>query len=258
VHHVKGGEFPEEGWKGPCGVNEVTCHVAGYGEGGLLSFDWKHFPFEDYDEYLFGSEGPWIKGFPGEGDRTPEILTLQMGLHSCWHSNPQGLYSQHLSAINQTMVDLHLLGVYKLFGAVKKAIRKTSRTKTVIVVTSGFTGFPDSTSIDECILRFNRVAAHAAHLYGFAVLERGEIERRLMFKSVQSHNPYLSVEMHLPQPAQNLVATVLTQMMTCLNNTDMTANLTPEQEAKADAYRVIEPVSYHSAGNGNPIHNPPQ
>ena len=38
--------FPEEGWRGPCGLNEVTCHVSGYGSEGLLTFDWKHFPYE--------------------------------------------------------------------------------------------------------------------------------------------------------------------------------------------------------------------
>ena len=26
---------------GPCGINEVTCHVSGYDEGGLLTYDWK-------------------------------------------------------------------------------------------------------------------------------------------------------------------------------------------------------------------------
>jgi hypothetical protein len=258
--HVKGGIFPEEGWRGPCGVNEVTCHVAGYGEGGLLTFDWKHFPYEDYDEYLFGPDGPWVKGFSGEGTRTPEILTLQLGLHSCWHSNPQGLYSKELTEVNETMVNDHLLGVYKLFGAVRKAIKKSGMTKTVILVTSGFTGFPNSSSIDECVTRFNRVSSQAAHLYGFAVLERGEIERRLMFKSVQSSRPHLSVEMHLPQPAQNLVSTVLVQLMSCLNTSavDMTNNLTPEQEAAADAYRTVEPANHISTGNGSPVHNPPQ
>lgn len=85
AHHVKGGSYPEEGWRGPCGVNEVTCHVSGYGDKGLLTFDWKHFPFEDYDEYLFGSgdgltsPGAWVTGLPGEPTRRPDILTIQSG-----------------------------------------------------------------------------------------------------------------------------------------------------------------------------------
>jgi len=65
-------------------VNEVTCHVSGYGDGGLLTFDWKHFPFEDYDEYMFGSgdgstPGAWVTGLPGEPTRRPDVLTIQSG-----------------------------------------------------------------------------------------------------------------------------------------------------------------------------------
>ena len=46
VKHGKSGNFTEEGWSGKCGINEVTCHISGYGDGGLLSYDWKHFPYE--------------------------------------------------------------------------------------------------------------------------------------------------------------------------------------------------------------------
>ena len=46
VKHGKFGDFPEEGWRGPCGRNEVTCHISGYGDEGLLTYDWKHFPYE--------------------------------------------------------------------------------------------------------------------------------------------------------------------------------------------------------------------
>lgn len=60
VHHAKGGHFDSEGWRGPCGVNEVTCHVSGFGSQGLLSFDWKHFPFEDYDSWFWGNEVAWL------------------------------------------------------------------------------------------------------------------------------------------------------------------------------------------------------
>jgi hypothetical protein len=62
-----------------------------------------------------------------------------------------------------------------------------------------------------------RVVANTAHAMGFVVLERGEIERRLMFKSFMSNAPYLANEMHLPQPAQNIVATCLLHLLNCLN-----------------------------------------
>lgn len=46
LSHGKQGVFPNEGWRGVCGRNEVTCHVSGYGSEGLLTYDWKHFPYE--------------------------------------------------------------------------------------------------------------------------------------------------------------------------------------------------------------------
>ncbi len=228
--HPKGGHFEAEGWGGPCGVNEVTCHVSGYGSEGMLSFDWKHFPWEDYDEWLWSDDGPWIKGFDGEGDRKPDMLTVQFGLHSCWHASPQGLYSGGLKEVNASMVEAHLAGIPKLMAAIRRAVDHpgkaagvtpgTSRRKPtmVVVVTSGSSGMAENgTTIDDCVLRFNRAAERAAHDQGFAVLERGEIERRLMYKSVHSSDPYLTVDMHLPQPAQNIIATSLTHLFGCLN-----------------------------------------
>jgi hypothetical protein len=39
--HPPGGYFPEEGWGGKCGNNEVTCDMAGFGPEGKITFDWK-------------------------------------------------------------------------------------------------------------------------------------------------------------------------------------------------------------------------
>jgi hypothetical protein len=250
--HEKGGSFPEEGWRGPCGANEVTCHVSGYGEGGILSFDWKHFPYEDYDDWLWGQAGPWQGQFAGEGDRKPEVLTIQTGLHTCWHVSPQGLYSKELAEVNQTMLDRHLADIPKLMRAVRTAIEANNKkglstgTKTVIFLTSGFTGMENSTEIDHCILRVNRMMADAAHANGFAVIERGELERRLMYKSLNAPNPVLINEMHLPQPAQNIIATCLLEMMKCLNDTDMSLPWDPAE------------VEGHGSGAYNsPLHSPP-
>ena len=48
------GSFPEEGWSGRCGVNEITCDFPGFGSEGRITYDWKHFAYEDYDEWLLG------------------------------------------------------------------------------------------------------------------------------------------------------------------------------------------------------------
>jgi len=57
--HPANGVFEDEGWNGKCGNNEVTCDVSGYGKQGKMTFDWKHFPYEDYDEWVLGESGLW-------------------------------------------------------------------------------------------------------------------------------------------------------------------------------------------------------
>jgi hypothetical protein len=231
-------------------VNEVTCHVSGYGEGGLLTFDWKHFPYEDYDNSVWGERGPWQIN---NSERRPDILTIQTGLHTCWHSNPQGLYSKELTEVNQTMVDSHIADIPRLMTSIRKAIERptlANKTTMVIVLTSGFAGFPNTSSVDECILRVNRAMADAAHKEGFAVLERGEIERRIMFKSAQAPKPYLTNDMHLPQPAQNIVATCLLHLMSCLDKEKY--DLYSPEVAK---YRAQEPP--RRAPESRPLHTPP-
>jgi hypothetical protein len=66
------GNYPEEGWGGKCGNNEVTCHLSGYGKQGKLTYDWKHFPYEDYDQWVFSNEGMWGNNNT-EGSRTQNL-----------------------------------------------------------------------------------------------------------------------------------------------------------------------------------------
>lgn len=254
--HPKGGNFTEEGWAGPCGVNEVTCYVSGYGSRGLLTFDWKHFPYEDYDDHVFGDTGAWhvdpVKAGPDAG-RQPDVLTLQTGLHTCWHADPGGLYSKHLTEFNQTLVNSHFEQLEKLYSSVRRvvdrrAVNGTAATQ-VIVVTSGSSGkVVGTTHIDECILTFNRKAARLAHEYGFAVLERGEIERRFMYKSLYAEEGqgFLKSDMHLEMPVQAVVATTLLNMITCLSS---------------DPHKIgARPFKSHTEGGGGPakiLHSAP-
>jgi hypothetical protein len=38
MKHDAPGNFPEEGWSGKCGNNEVTCNIPGFGTNGVISF----------------------------------------------------------------------------------------------------------------------------------------------------------------------------------------------------------------------------
>eukprot|EP01031_Cornospumella_fuschlensis_P040937 gene40937-49933_t len=154
--HPGGGYFPEEGWGGWCGLNEHVCHIDAYGDEGILTYDWKHFPFEDYDEYMFGSQGPWIAGFPGKGSRRPDLLAIQFGLHSCWHADVQGakiaqIPQYNLTSFNHTMYHEHAKDIWKLMAAVRHAIDHepaeagaARNHTTVVFLTSGSIGMEEN------------------------------------------------------------------------------------------------------------------
>ncbi len=67
---------------------------------------------------------------------------------------------------------------------------------------------------NRCQWRLNRIAAHHAHLNGFPVFEREEIEHRLLFKSEFSpyHKP-VNPHIHLDIPGPQIVSTALLAMV---------------------------------------------
>jgi hypothetical protein len=112
--HPAGGYFHQEGWGGNCGNNEVTCNLSGYGKNGIVTFDWKHFPWEDYDEWLFGPDGHWGTD---TSKRRPDILTFQVGLHTCFHAYNNG-------NMNETMIENHTNDLPILMKKIREAIER--------------------------------------------------------------------------------------------------------------------------------------
>jgi len=356
--HPAGGVFEDEGWNGKCGNNEVTCDVSGYGKHGKMTFDWKHFPYEDYDEWLLGESGPWgnvvdevhgaegvvkaapvlgdnaaavldggirrkllrgeektkqprralqlgdpdvslgslLDGDEGEGDsdqagaahshgdhhhhghehrhehearkltdsevfkgtfkrrprvgdelRRPDIFVFEVGLHTCFHA-----WDNAHKVLNEAFIVKHEADLPVLFKAITKAItRPTADNQTypghetlVIVSTAGRIGTEDS-GLDHCSWRWNRQLAIEAHKAGFAVFEREEIERRLLFKSdvhMASHQgKYIKPGMHLAAPSPQIVATALMAMISCL------------RKSRGEGENTYP---YHQSGEGRtiPIH----
>ena len=160
--------------------------------------------------------------------------------------------------MNRTTLDRHLAGIPVLMQSVRRAINAAHKatdgkaTTQVIVVTSGATYSNNGTRMDDCIARFNRLMESEAHKAGFAVLERGEIERRLMFKSLQAETPLLTPLMHLPQPAQNIVSTCLLSLIQCLTESGIpmgnisTDLLNDNLAERARRHRIADPKALHS------------
>lgn len=261
------GNYPEEGWSGKCGNNEVTCHLSGYGKEGKLTYDWKHFPWEDYDQWLFSNNGMWGNNnteslenldHPEGGrnrlleekasssgttsgkvpflTRRPDIFVNQMALHVCFHA-----YNPQYRTINETYVQYHESTLPTVMGAIRDAIErplpdgtpipKDQQTK-VIIATSGRIGNPDL-NLDNCIWKFNRQLTMEAHAAGFPVFDREEIERRLLRKSdafLGRHSGgTIKPNMHLPAPGPQIVATALLAMISCLRRDDRPAKFDNKQ-----------------------------
>ena len=130
------------------------------------------------------------------------------------------------------MIATHKRDIKTLMKAVRAAIDRTPasmpRTK-VIVQLAGRTGASEPLQ-DKCSRTVNRVAAYEGHLQGFAVLEREEIERRLLYKSEFFEEvSYIKNLLHLENPAANIVGTSLLALIACLrrNGTDYNAKYIP-------------------------------
>lgn len=202
--------FEDEGWGGKCGNNEVTCHLSGFGATGKITFDWKHFPFEDYDQWLFGPQGLWLPN--STAGSYPDVLVIHVGLHTCVHAwKPTGM--------NISMIQKHSHDIVPLMEAVKSAVDRTPKDlprTAVIFQLPGRAGNTDMNG-DACSRSFNRVLAYQAHRFGFSVLEREEIERRLLIKSeYYGDHRTMKPNLHLENPAPNIVGTSLLGLISCL------------------------------------------
>jgi hypothetical protein len=230
--HERKGNFENEGWSGSCGLNEVTCDAPGYGGNGFLTFDWKHFPWEDYDEYLFSNEnGPFRAGFvnhPGAPFIRPTVFTIQYALHTCYH-----FYDNWLKEPKVSFAEKHREDVWKMMSKIREAVdaMPTGTTREqgsggqppvtyVILMTSGVVNAgPTFAQADVCIQIMNRLTMDAAYAFGFVVLDRGEIERRFMSKSLYyEKNPLFPTDMHLIQPSAHIISTALLQMINCISH----------------------------------------
>lgn len=215
--------FYKLGWGGKCGNNEVTCHLSGFGAEGRITFDWKHFTYEDYDQWLFSTDGPW-KANSTKGS-FPDILVVHLGLHTCVHSWTQ-------SSQNFTMIRQHTEAIPVMMEAIRTAIDRTppELPRTVVIIQlAGRAGNSDPRG-DRCSRQFNRALAYHAHRFGFVAFDREEIERRLLFKSEYFFNyRTMKPSLHLENPGPNIVGTSLLGLIGCLqrNGTELGRKFTP-------------------------------
>ena len=116
----------------------------------------KHFPYEDYDEWLFGEQGLWQ--WNASASNFPHVLVIHVGLHTCIHAN-------NAHPTNESVILQHERDIATMMVAVHKAVHRTPsehhRTE-VIILLPGRAGNSDA-KLDRCSREFNRLLAHEAH-----------------------------------------------------------------------------------------------
>ena len=96
--------------------------------------------------------------------------------------------------------------------------------------------------MNECQWRYNRILAHEAHKHGFVVLEREEIERRLLYKSehyipVRTMKPIL----HLENPSANIIATSLLVLISCLRKNETSTLISGRPSSLQKSITTLNP-----------------
>jgi hypothetical protein len=101
--------------------------------------------------------------------------------------------------------------------AINRPHTNSQQSKTMVIIQlPGRIGNSNSQN-DHCTWSFNRYLANEAHKKNFAVLEREEIERRLLFKSeYYKEHRFIKQNLHLEAPAPQIVATSLLGLISCL------------------------------------------
>lgn len=172
----------------------------------------KHFPYEDYDAYLFGEDGLWKQNSTAKS--YPDVLIIHTGLHTCLHS---------FDHKNITLPQHHKDSIDFLFRDLTQALHRTPsilpKTK-VIIELAGRSAYANP-QIIKCQRNLNRYLARKAHQHGFIIFDREEIERRLVFKSeFNNERKLIATTMHLNPPASHIIATGILSIIQCLYRHD--------------------------------------
>lgn len=225
-----------------------VCSVHGFGTSGKLSYERRDLLAEDFSSSKqFLSSHPLLSGT----GRRPDVLVLQMGYQTCTISH----YKEYAKAENWSQLleknaDELLKSLQKLLQQMRD---KGEAAPKVIVSIPGrlfsnetllgskysradFDG--DLDNIDYCIWRLGGVLTYIAHLHGFPVLAREEIEHRLLLKTEHFYgtvdpealasNGAIAVEHvhHLTRgslakvvafPGAPIVAAALAEMLYCMD-----------------------------------------
>jgi len=182
----------------------------------------KHAPYDDYDEWLFGETGIWGSDLP-EGQQVPDVLVIQVGYSTCLPSADPNLEETQLQH-SESLFEEHKVQINTLFSAIKQALSRSTSSatpgkKTTVIISTAPRSRVRNVQAEHCTYKMNRIVALAAHMQGFPVFEREEMEHRINFKSETSDDLLpLGVLDDAPPPTAQILATSLLSMLKCLTS----------------------------------------
>lgn len=139
---------------------------------------------------------------------------IQAGHSTCLHSNQPDRAKTELH-LDDATVQQHAQDIPKLFQAIRSAVTRHPEKPTTVIVSTAPRVMTGNNKADRCVYRMNRIIAREAHRNKFAVLEREEMEHRMMFKSEASEDLKEVVDIAEP-PTNHIIATSLLSLITCL------------------------------------------
>ena len=158
--------------------------------------------------------------------RHPDVLVIEMGHAVCTHpTDPAAEPNLDKDKLVEQLKSL-FDGVSAAIGRPAGAAEPAQRTTVIVSTAPRIAGANHAT--DTCVYRANRILAREAHRHGFVVLEREEMEHRLMFKQGASDDLKELIPMSEP-PTHHIVATSLLSLIGCLarNGTEQAVAAVP-------------------------------
>jgi hypothetical protein len=94
----------------------------------------------------------------------------------------------------QTLIDFHNSQIFNYFNNNLKLQQEHVQkkfnffNKSHVIFATSSRELNGNFQLDECVWRLNRITTYHAHVHGYSVFDREELERRLLFKYEHNHN----------------------------------------------------------------------
>lgn len=190
----------------------MSCNTTGFGTQGLFTYHNHETLLEDYVPNTLShllSLDSFTSSDSGINASSQQYFLLQVGYKTCFApfndstTYPPDSYIPQIEAKVKPFFQ-------ELFSVMNSS--------NVIVSLPG-RSFSDHNNrvADVCTWKLNRMITHQAHLHGWMVLEREEIEHRLVLKSDYVEEPLRSTVSMMAFPAPQMISASLITMLHCLD-----------------------------------------